>query len=105
MNKSFKKNEKKNEIKNDEKNKKNEKNEKNEDCAKKNRKQNTLGNSTKMFIEYIVKSNAKTFDLRSIVKELKIKQRRIYDITDVLKGKYVYNLNYRSWIYQRAKKK
>ena len=50
------------------------------------RQENSLGELTKNFINYIRKSGRNTVNINELVKELKVKKRRIYDITNVLKG-------------------
>ena len=51
------------------------------------RQENSLGELTKNFINYIRKSGKNTVNINELVKELKVKKRRIYDITNVLEGK------------------
>ena len=50
------------------------------------RQENSLGELTKNFINYIRKSGRNTVNINELVKELKVKKRRIYDITNVLEG-------------------
>ena len=50
------------------------------------RQENSLGELTKNFINYIRKSGKNTVNINELVKELKVKKRRIYDITNVLEG-------------------
>ncbi len=51
------------------------------------RQENSLGELTKNFINYIKEQNTKEIDINEVVKKLKVKKRRIYDITNVLEGK------------------
>ncbi len=50
------------------------------------RQENSLGELTKNFINYIKEQNTKEIDINEVVKKLKVKKRRIYDITNVLEG-------------------
>ena len=56
---------------------------------KKKRKDNSLVELTKNFIEYIKTEspNDHIIQISKMVKKLKVKKRRIYDITNVLEGK------------------
>jgi hypothetical protein len=54
------------------------------------RQENSLGELTKNFIEYIKRQGGKEININKVVKELKVKKRRIYDITNVLEGKPYY---------------
>lgn len=51
------------------------------------RKKNSLEEIAKKFIKYIRKSKTNKIDINDSVKNLNIKKRRIYDITNVLEGK------------------
>jgi len=55
----------------------------------KNRKDNSLVELTKNFIQYIKTEspNDQIIQISKMVKRLKVKKRRIYDITNVLEGK------------------
>ena len=54
------------------------------------RKENSLGELTKNFIKYIKeKGGENNININDVVKKLRVKKRRIYDITNVLEG----NLN------------
>jgi len=55
------------------------------------RQENSLGELTKNFINYIKDQKGREIDINDVVKVLKVKKRRIYDITNVLEG--IYNLN------------
>ena len=48
--------------------------------------ENSLGQLTKNFINYIKKTGRKSININDLVKELCVKKRRIYDITNVLQG-------------------
>ena len=55
------------------------------------RQENSLGELTKNFIKYIKEKKNKEVNINDVVKKLKVKKRRIYDITNVLEG-YIYHL-------------
>ncbi len=59
-------------------------------CKRKSRQrqENSLGELTKNFINYIKDQGGKEIDINEVVKELNVKKRRIYDITNVLEGKF-----------------
>ena len=48
--------------------------------------ENSLGQLTKNFINYIKKTGRKSININDLVNELCVKKRRIYDITNVLQG-------------------
>jgi hypothetical protein len=48
--------------------------------------ENSLGQLTKNFINYIKKTGRKSININDLVNELSVKKRRIYDITNVLQG-------------------
>jgi len=50
------------------------------------RQENSLGELTKNFIKYIKEKKNKEVNINEAVKKLKVKKRRIYDITNVLEG-------------------
>ena len=50
------------------------------------RQENSLGELTKNFINYVKESGRPTININDLVKKLKVKKRRIYDITNVLEG-------------------
>lgn len=50
------------------------------------RQDNSLDELTKAFIEYVCQSGEKHININDVVKKLKVKKRRIYDITNVLEG-------------------
>ena len=56
------------------------------------KKENSLELITKKFIKYISNLKTKYIDLNNAVKVINIKKRRIYDITNVLEGKFYYLL-------------
>jgi predicted metal-dependent phosphotriesterase family hydrolase len=51
------------------------------------RQENSLGELTKNFINYIRDQGVKEININELVRKLKVKKRRIYDITNVLEGK------------------
>lgn len=51
------------------------------------RQENSLGELTKNVINYIKNNGKKEINISTIVNELQVKKRRIYDITNVLEGK------------------
>lgn len=53
---------------------------------KRQRQENSLDELTKEFIDYVLKSTSKDIYINDLVKKLKVKKRRIYDITNVLEG-------------------
>ena len=57
---------------------------------KRQRQENSLDELTKEFIDYALKSTSKDIFINDLVKKLKVKKRRIYDITNVLEGKILY---------------
>lgn len=50
------------------------------------RQENSLGELTKNFINYIREQKNNEININEVVKKLKVKKRRIYDITNVLEG-------------------
>jgi hypothetical protein len=54
------------------------------------RQENSLGELTKNFINYIKQKGDTQININDVVKKLKVKKRRIYDITNVLEGKIFY---------------
>ena len=54
---------------------------------KKQRQENTLDELTRSFINYVKETKNVKININEIVKKLKVKKRRIYDITNVLEGK------------------
>ena len=50
------------------------------------RQENSLSELTKNFINFIKSQADKTININDVVKKLKVKKRRIYDITNVLEG-------------------
>lgn len=56
------------------------------------RQENSLGELTKNFIRYIREKGNRVVHINEVVKKLKVKKRRIYDITNVLEGtSIIYN--------------
>ena len=56
-------------------------------------RENSLEEITKRFLKYIIKSKTNIFNINDVVDALNIKKRRIYDVTNVLEGKYNYIIN------------
>ena len=54
---------------------------------KNNRQINSLDEITKKFIQYVLKSKSPIINLNLLSKNINVKKRRIYDITNVLEGK------------------
>jgi hypothetical protein len=59
----------------------------NEELTKKQETQ-SLKNMTKDVIKYIVQANSDYINLKAVAKDLKIQKRRLYDVINVLQGKY-----------------
>lgn len=59
----------------------------NEESAKK-QVPKSLNNMTKEVIKYIVQANSDYINLKSVANDLKIQKRRLYDVINVLQGKY-----------------
>lgn len=59
----------------------------NEESAKK-QVPKSLNNMTKEVIKYIVQANSDYINLKSAANDLKIQKRRLYDVINVLQGKY-----------------
>lgn len=53
---------------------------------KRKRKENSLGELTRNFIDFIIKNGEDKIDLNYVSEQLNVKKRRIYDITNVLEG-------------------
>jgi hypothetical protein len=61
------------------------------------RQENSLGELTKNFIDFIRNQGEKIININDVVRKLKVKKRRIYDITNVLEGKdnlLIFKLNF-----------
>ena len=54
---------------------------------KKQRQENSLDELTRSFINYVKETKNVKININEIVKKLKVKKRRIYDITNVLESK------------------
>lgn len=65
----------------------------------KQRQENSLGELTKNFIKYIKEKGDNVVHINDVVKKLKVKKRRIYDITNVLEGMIIYIILYDTIIY------
>ena len=62
--------------------------------SKKSKKQtsrqtNSLEEITKKFINCVIEADSNTIDLNTVMKKIKVKKRRIYDITNVMEGKNI----------------
>ena len=55
----------------------------------KNRQNNSLDELTKRFIKYVDELGNEKINLNMVMKKIKAKKRRIYDITNVLEGKLI----------------
>ncbi len=66
----------------------------------KSRQINSLEELTKKFIKYVLGSESNTINLNTVMKKIKVKKRRIYDITNVLEGKIIYLNNYKFYCYR-----
>lgn len=53
----------------------------------KSRQINSLDELTKKFMKYVLDAESNTINLNTVMKKMKVKKRRIYDITNVLEGK------------------
>jgi hypothetical protein len=53
----------------------------------KSRQSNSLDELTKKFMRYVMEAKNSSINLNSVMKKIKVKKRRIYDITNVLEGK------------------
>ena len=53
----------------------------------KRRQINSLDELTKKFMKYVIEAGNNIINLNEIMKKMKVKKRRIYDITNVLEGK------------------
>lgn len=72
---------------------------------KRQRQENSLGELTKSFISYVSNCKKDKININDVVRELHVKKRRIYDITNVLEGiGYIKKLakNEISWIKKEA---
>ena len=54
---------------------------------KKSRQINSLDEITKKFMKCVLEAESNTINLNTVMKKIKVKKRRIYDITNVLEGK------------------
>ena len=57
-----------------------------EDNIEDNKQENSLGQLTRNFLQYIKKKGRVNININDLVKDLNVKKRRIYDITNVLQG-------------------
>jgi hypothetical protein len=55
----------------------------------KSRQPNSLDELTKKFLKCAMEANDSIINLNTIMKKIKVKKRRIYDITNVLEGKSI----------------
>ena len=56
------------------------------------RSENSLEEIAKKFFKYISKIKTNIINVNDVVKELNVKKRRIYDVTNVLEGNYIFIL-------------
>jgi transcription factor E2F3 len=56
------------------------------DIIESTKQENSLGQLTKNFLEYIKKKESAKININDLVNDLSVKKRRIYDITNVLQG-------------------
>ena len=75
----------------------------------KNRRLNSLEELTKKFVQCVYEENNNIINLKKVIEKIKVKKRRIYDITNVLEGKWIYNLFinilFRNWSNKKRDKK
>ena len=57
---------------------------------KKSRQINSLDEITKKFMKCVLEAESNTINLNTVMKKIKVKKRRIYDITNVLEGKLIF---------------
>ena len=74
---------------------------------KKSRQINSLDEITKKFMKFVLEAESNTINLNNIMKKIKVKKRRIYDITNVLEGKLKFLflfkiLFFRYWINKKS---
>ena len=61
----------------------------------KSRQTNSLEELTKKFMKCVIETGRNTINLNDdVMKKIKVKKRRIYDITNVLEGKFKYLFNF-----------
>ena len=53
----------------------------------KNRRANSLNELTKKFLQILLEEKKDIINLKEIIPKIKVKKRRIYDITNVFEGK------------------
>ena len=56
----------------------------------KSRQTNSLDELTKKFMKYVIEAKNSSINLNTVMKKIKVKKRRIYDITNVLEGKSLF---------------
>jgi transcription factor E2F3 len=47
---------------------------------------NSLEELTKKFVECVYEENTNIINLKNVIEKIKVKKRRIYDITNVMEG-------------------
>ena len=57
---------------------------------KKSRQINSLDEITKKFLKCVIETESNIINLNVVMKKIKVKKRRIYDITNVLEGKLIF---------------
>ena len=70
---------------------------------KKQRQENSLDELTRSFINYVKETKNVKININEIVKKLKVKKRRIYDITNVLEGKILNIIFIFSYFFQKVR--
>jgi len=70
---------------------------------KKQRQENSLDELTRSFINYVKETKNVNININEIVKKLKVKKRRIYDITNVLEGKILNIIFIFSYFFQKVR--
>ena len=72
---------------------------------KRQRQENSLDELTRAFIDYVKELKQTNISINEVVKKLKVKKRRIYDITNVLEGNNTIIIFYkRNRIYKETSK-
>ena len=70
---------------------------------KKQRQENSLDELTRSFINYVKETKNVNININEIVKKLKVKKRRFYDITNVLEGKILNIIFIFSYFFQKVR--
>ena len=67
---------------------------------KKSRQINSLDEITKKFMKCVLEAESNTINLNTVMKKIKVKKRRIYDITNVLEGKIKFLFSFKILIFR-----